>query len=119
MLVIALADNISDSLGIHIYQESECIRKKEVRISTITNFLARLFVSLTFISLVLILPVSLAVPCSLIWGLVLLSAMSYSIAKNSGVKPSLAIFEHISIAIVVIIASHLVGKWVINMFKPG
>lgn len=30
LLVIALADNLSDSFGIHIYQESEHIGKKEV-----------------------------------------------------------------------------------------
>lgn len=116
MLVIALADNISDSLGIHVYQESECIREKEVWLSTITNFLARIFVSLTFILLVATLPISLAVPCSIVWGLLLLSIMSHTIAKNSGANPFLAIFEHVSIAIIVIIASHLIGKWAISRF---
>ena len=38
ILVIALADNISDSLGIHIFQEAEKLKIKEVWLSTLTNF---------------------------------------------------------------------------------
>jgi len=116
ILVIALADNISDSVGIHVYQESEYINNKEVWISTLTNFLTRLFVSLTFILLIAFLPISLAVLSSMIWGLVLLTAISYTIAKHREVNPYLAIFEHIGIAILVIIASHLIGKWIIIKF---
>jgi len=117
MLIIALADNISDSLGIHIYQESECIRKKEVWFSTVTNFLTRLFVSLMFILLVATLPINYAVIFSIICGLALLAGMSYIIAKNSGISPFLAIFEHISIAVIVIAASHLIGRWIIGSFR--
>ena len=57
MLAVALADNISDSFGIHIYQESEHLSKKEVWLSTLTNFFARLFVSSTFIVLIILLPI--------------------------------------------------------------
>ena len=53
ILVIALADNVSDSVGIHIYQESECIPDKEVWFSTFSNFFTRILVSSTFIVLVL------------------------------------------------------------------
>jgi hypothetical protein len=44
LLVIALADNMSDSFGIHFYQESECVGKREVWLSTFTNFFTRLLV---------------------------------------------------------------------------
>lgn len=116
ILVIALADNISDSVGIHVYQESECIGEKEVWFSTITNFLARLLVSSTFILLVALLPINLAVSCSIAWGLTLLAMMSYTIAKGRKMNPLRAIFEHISIAVVVIIASHIIGKLFISRF---
>jgi len=43
--------------------------------------------------------------------------MSYTIAKDREVNPYLAIFEHISIAIVVIIASNFAGKFLIGKFK--
>ena len=117
ILVVALADNISDSVGIHIYQESECLGIKEVWLSTLTNFLTRLFVSLTLIFLVAVLPIGLAVPCSIVWGLALLSIMSYTIARDRGVNPYLAILEHIGIAILVIIASNFAGKWAIKRFS--
>jgi len=114
MLVIALADNISDSVGIHIYQESECIDTRETWISTFSNFITRLLVSLTFIFLVLILPLNTAVVCSIAWGLLLLAVMSYIIAKDRGIKPFSAMFEHISIAVIVIMASNFVGKLMLS-----
>jgi hypothetical protein len=41
-VVIALANNISDFFGIHIFQESEKIETLEIWLSTIFNFLARI-----------------------------------------------------------------------------
>ena len=117
ILAIALADNIADSFGIHIYQESECIDNKEVWLSTLSNFLTRIFVSLTFIILVAVLPINLAVPCSICWGLALLTMMSYIIAKDRKVNPYSAIFEHIIIAIFVITLSHFMGNYLISKFK--
>lgn len=114
MLVIALADNISDSVGIHIYQESECLETKEIWFSTLTNFLTRILVSLSFILLVLVLPMNTAVILSIIWGLLLLAAISYIIAKDRKINPYLAMLEHITIAIIVIIASDFVGKFIIS-----
>ncbi len=116
ILVVALADNIADSFGIHIYQESECIDTKEVWFSTITNFFTRIFVSLTFIALVAFLPLNLALLCSVVWGLALLSIVSYIIAKERKVNPYLAILEHITIAVFVITLSHFLGRYVINKF---
>ena len=117
ILIIALADNIADSFGIHIYQESEYIGKKEVWLSTLTNFFTRIFVSLTFIILVIVLPLKLAVPCSIVWGLALLTMMSYAIAKDRKVNPYSAILEHIVIAVFVITLSHFIGNYLISKFK--
>jgi VIT1/CCC1 family predicted Fe2+/Mn2+ transporter len=117
ILIIALADNISDSLGIHVYQESECITRREVWISTFTNFLARFLVSLTFILLVTILPINWAVTCAIIWGLTLLGILSYSIARAEEVNPYVAMFEHIAIAVIVIALSHIAGRWAIIHFR--
>ena len=82
LLVIAVADNISDSLGIHIYQESELKKSKAVRVSTFYNFLTRFLVILVFISLVAFLPIGYSVIFSMVWGISLLSALSYFIAKE-------------------------------------
>ena len=115
--MIALADNISDSVGIHIYQESECLETPEIWFSTFTNFASRIVVSSSFICLVLLLPIKIAVFVSLIWGLLLLATMSYVIVKNRRLNPYVAMFEHISIALVVIVVSNFVGKIVVSKFK--
>jgi VIT1/CCC1 family predicted Fe2+/Mn2+ transporter len=116
ILVIALADNIADSVGIHIYQESECMSDKEAWLSTSTNFLARLLTSLIFVILVIAFPIKLAAACSVVWGLALLAVLSYVIAKEREVPPYLVIFEHLGIAVLVIILSHFVGKLIITRF---
>lgn len=116
-MVIALADNLSDSFGIHIYQESEHVGKKEVWLSTLTNFLTRLFVSLTFIILIITLPIRLAVVCSVFWGLLVLTVMTYTIAKQRKINPLSAILVHITIAVVVVIASNFIGGFVISRFQ--
>jgi len=40
LLVSAFADNISDALGIHIYQESEGLRPHQVWVLTLSNFIS-------------------------------------------------------------------------------
>ncbi|MGA2172776.1 MAG: hypothetical protein ABSG82_07185 [Sedimentisphaerales bacterium] len=117
LLVIALADNLSDSFGIHIYQESEHVGKKEVLISTLTNFFTRLLVSLSFIILIIALPIKPAVICSVLWGLSLLAVMTYAIAKQQKINPYPAIIVHVGIAILVVIASNFAGKFIIARFQ--
>jgi VIT1/CCC1 family predicted Fe2+/Mn2+ transporter len=117
LLVIALADNLSDSFGIHIYQESEHIGKKEVWLSTLTNFLTRLFVSSTFIIMIIVLPIRLATVCSVIWGLFVLTVMTYTIAKQQKINPFSAIFVHLTIAVIVVVASNFIGAFVITRFQ--
>src|SRR5665648_933924 len=41
LLVIAVADNIADSIGIHIYRETTATKKENTRMFTIENFLTR------------------------------------------------------------------------------
>jgi len=117
ILIIALADNISDSLGIHIFQESERVERKEIWLSTATNFITRILVSLTFMFLVIFLPMNLAVITSIIWGLLLLSFLSYTIAKEEGANPSLEIIKHLGIAILVILGSDLIRRFILIKFS--
>ncbi len=117
ILVIAVADNISDSFGIHVYQESEHVNRREVWFSTATNFLSRLLVSLVFVLFVALLPIGTAVVCSLAYGLLLLAFLSYIIARDEKASPLFSILEHIGIALVVILLSEFVGKWLLAVFK--
>ena len=52
LLVIALADNISDSLSIHMYQEADRLEGKGA-IRTTADFVSRLLVALSFVFIVI------------------------------------------------------------------
>ncbi len=114
ILVIALADNISDSLGIHIFQEAEKLKIKEVWLSTLTNFLTRFLVSMFFVLAIAFLPIQQAVVGLIVLGMGLLALISYFVARSQNRNPFIAIIEHIGIAVVVILASHWVGEWILG-----
>ena len=114
ILIIALADSLSDAFGIHISEESENKHTpKEVWTSTISTFGFKLITALTFIIPVLIFELQTAIIISIVWGLILLSSLTYYISKE---KPLKNIVEHISIAIAVIILTYFIGKGIALLF---
>jgi VIT1/CCC1 family predicted Fe2+/Mn2+ transporter len=116
LCVFAIADNISDSLGIHVFQESDLMELKAVRTSTFSNFLTRLLVTIVFILLVAFLPIEYAVISAIVWGISLLAVLSYFIAKEQKVNPYSAILQHVAIAVTVIIVSNFLGAWIMKIF---
>ena len=117
ILVIALADNLSDSMGIHFYLESEHVSGKEVWLSTLTNYLARLGVSLSFILLIAFLPIRTAVYCSIVWGFSILAGLSYAIQHRRDKNPLNEALVHMGLAAIVIAGSHFAGSFLIDKFK--
>jgi VIT1/CCC1 family predicted Fe2+/Mn2+ transporter len=112
LLIIAVADNISDSLSIHVYQESEGLESKSAFRSTITNFLARFLATFTFVVLVIALPSALVGPILLAWGLVLLSVLTYLLARERGVSAASEIVKHVAVALLVVFVSRTLGVWI-------
>lgn len=113
VFTIAIADAFSDALGIHISEESENVHTtKQIWISTIATFIAKFFFALTFAIPILLLTLSTAIIVSMVWGLSILTILSYFMAKTQGENPWKSICEHILIAIVVITITHWVGDWV-------
>ena len=112
LLTIAIADNISDSLGIHMYKEAEGRGTKLSLLATALNFTARLLVSLSFVFIVLAFPATQAMAISIVWGLVLLTFMSYLITRKRCQNPVLEIIRHLVVAIVVIVLSRYAGRLV-------
>jgi VIT1/CCC1 family predicted Fe2+/Mn2+ transporter len=117
LLVIAIADNISDSLGIHIYQESELKKPRAIRASTFYNFLTRFLATMVFVLLVAFLPTMYAVTVSIAYGVSLVVILSYLISKEQKVSPWAAILQHVAIVVLVIIASSFVGEWIAGIFR--
>lgn len=118
ILVIAIADSLSDALGIHMSKESEeNSDHREVWIATATTFITKFMTSLSFIVPVLLLPLDKAITISIIWGGVLLALLSYYLARTQDRRPLPIIGEHLLIATIVIIASHWTGKWIHYTFS--
>ncbi|MDW8044915.1 MAG: hypothetical protein RMJ31_03980 [Nitrososphaerota archaeon] len=117
VVTIAIADALSDALGIHISEESENKHSsKEVWESTISTFFFKFIFTLTFVVPILLFQLSIAIVVSVIWGLSLLSFFSYQIAKERKVKPWRVVIEHLIIALVVIVITHYIGDWVGSTF---
>jgi len=118
ILIIAVADAFSDALGIHISEESESKHTpKEIWISTLSTFFTKFLFPLTFIIPILLFELSTAIVISIIWGLSMLSVLSFNIARTEKAKPQKVILEHLIIALVVIVATHYLGDWISATFK--
>jgi len=118
ILTIAIADSLSDAMGIHVSEESEKKHtSKEIWQSTFATFGSKFIFALTFIVPVLVFTdLSIAIIVSIIWGLSLLSILSYAICDRDRCSPWKAVVEHLIIAVVVIVLTHYVGIWISNTF---
>ena len=111
LLIVGLADNLTDTLSIHIFQESELLEQRAAFRATIGNFLTRACIAGTFVLLSVLLSGSLAVLACLAWGLTLLVGLTWFVARNRGASVATELLKHIALAAVVILASGLIGSW--------
>lgn len=117
ILTIAIADAFSDALGIHMSEESENKHTpKEIWEATLSTLLSKFFFAMTFIVPVLLFRLSTAIIISAVWGLSVLSLLSYNMAKEQNEKPWKAVVEHLLIALLVIALTHYVGAWISSVF---
>ena len=117
ILVIAVADSLSDALGIHLAEEADPeTSHSHVWSATVSTFLTKFVFAITFAIPVLLLPLWPAVLASVAWGLLVIAVLSYFIARSQGSSPLAIIGEHVLIAIIVVVASHYIGAWVNSMF---
>ena len=115
LLIVALADNLSDSLSVHIYQEAERMQSREAFIATVANFVTRLLIASTFIVLVLALPGEALPWAAAAWGLVLLAWLTHRIARARGAPVGREIAKHLVIAGVVLAVSRGLGSWIVGL----
>jgi hypothetical protein len=117
LLLIAVADNLADSLAIHMYQESERLATKQAFRATVTNFLTRFLVAASFVVLVLALPLGSLTAVAVAWGLALLATLTYFVARDRGAAPLPEVGKHLGVAVVVILASRAIGTWILARFS--
>ena len=118
ILTIAVADAFSDALGIHISEEAENQHSQyEIWESTIVTFLSKFFFTLTFVLSVLFFKLPVAIVISALWGLSLLTIFSFYLTKQQNKKGYLLTLEHLSIALIVIAITHVIGDWINSIFR--
>ena len=113
IVTIAVADSLSDALGIHVSEESESIHtQKEIWASTLATFASKLVMALSFAIPVLVFDLTTAVVASVAWGVLALAALSYHLARLQGGRAWPVVAEHLAVAAAVIAISHFVGRFI-------
>jgi vacuolar iron transporter family protein len=113
ILTIAIADAMSDALGIHVSEESKnSAPMSQIWEATLATFAAKFLVSATFLIPVIFAPLDQAIVISVAWGLLLLTVLSYCVARAQMIAPWKVIGEHLLIALCVVVMTHAVGDWV-------
>jgi predicted membrane protein len=62
------------------------------------------------------LPLAIAVPVAVLWGLLVITLLSYYLARSQKVAVLPVIAEHVLITIVVVVIAHFIGVWVQSVF---
>jgi vacuolar iron transporter family protein len=117
ILTIAVADAMSDAFGVHVSKEAEHdISDHEVWTATISTFVAKFSMAMTFAVPVLLFELLTAIFVSLVWGLIVITLLSFRLARTKNLRPGPIILEHIGITLAVVTAAHFVGVWVARVF---
>lgn len=117
ILTIAIADSLSDAMGMHFSQESENhLSHEEIWKSTIFTLLAKFIFSIIFIIPVLFLPLNLAILVSVLMGAYLIFAISLILARERNEDPIKVIGSHLLITFSVILIAHFVGIFISQVF---
>ena len=117
ILIIAIADSLSDAFGIHISEEAENKHThRDVWLSTFSTLLSKFIFASLFIIPVLLFDLNTAVIVSIIWALFVIGLISYYLAKQQQKSFFKVITEHLSITILVIVLTHFVGRFISSVF---
>ena len=117
ILVVAVADAMSDAMGIHLAEEADPDSTHEhIWAATIWTFVTKLVVALSFALPLIWFPLQIAVAIAVGWGLIVLTLLSAYLARVQNVPVLHVVTEHLGIAIVVVAVSHFIGVWVNNTF---
>lgn len=115
---IAVADALSDAMGIHLAEESKNNGSElEIWEATVSTFLAKFVIAMSFVVPLILLPLDQAVLVSVAWGLGLLTLLSYGLARTQRIAPWKVIAEHGVIVLFVVAVTHYLGEWLRTMLE--
>ena len=109
LLIVGIADNLTDSLSVHIYQETEGLDSHEAFVTTVSNFLVRIAITATFVALAASLTDGWLIAVATIWGLGVLSVLTVLLAQQRHTSVRRELARHFAIAITVVALSRAIG----------
>jgi len=113
IIELAVADALSDAIGIHISEEAENKHTAhELWQSAFFTFISKFCVALSFIIPLQLFELYTAILVSVVWGALLISVFSYLMAKSQKQNPAKVIAEHVIIMLAVVILAHYIGDFV-------
>ena len=117
VFTIAIADAFSDSVGLHLSKKFvNKDSRKEIWTSTLSTFISKFFIAISFLIPIIIFPLQKAVIISIIWGFTILSLFSFCIAKIQRKKAWPTILEHTATALIVVITTQIMGQIIRKFF---
>jgi len=118
VLTIAIADSMSDAMGMHVLEEAENRDSmREIWEATIATFASKFFFALTFIFPLLLFEMQMAIFISVIYGFFLLTLLSYGLARQSHSNVLKVVGKHFLLAIIVLILTYYSGNWIGHLLK--
>ncbi len=116
IIVIAIADALSDALGIHISEESSNKNShREIWEATFSTFISKFLISIFFVAPLLVMELKMAIMFSVVLGVLLIAVFSYYLSRAQKISPANVIGEHIAITFFVIIATYYIGVLVTKL----
>ncbi|MFW9910582.1 MAG: hypothetical protein ACFFEF_18655 [Candidatus Thorarchaeota archaeon] len=112
IVAIAIADAFSDAVAMHVSEESEGVHmRKDIWEATLATFLAKFIFALTFVFPIWFLALDIAVLVDIIWGLLVMTLFNIFLARSQEENVLRVVFEHLAIAIIVILITYIVGSF--------
>jgi vacuolar iron transporter family protein len=117
VVIIAISDALSDAFGMHVAEEtSKKQSEKDIWESTFSTFLSKSIFAASFIVPLVLFDLSTAILFSLLWGLILIIAVSIYISRKQKISVYKVIFKHILIAVLVILLTHYIGSYLSSLY---
>ena len=117
IVVLAIADALSDAMGIHVSEEVEMEHTtKELWGTAFFTFASKLAFTLAFIIPIALLELSTAILVSVFWGLSIIIVFSFHMARSQKQNPRKVIAEHVLISVLVVLLTHYIGDMIYGIF---
>jgi len=117
ILTIAIADSLSDALGMHMSEEAEKGHSiKEIWEATFATLFSKAGFALSFAAIFFLFQTRTAVAVSIAFGLISITLFSIKIAKKGHIFESIA--KHLLLSLIVIALTHIVGTLIAKLMIP-